>query len=352
MDNFLDYNNVSTKTKKMFKNYKPYWNNELTIAWKNMHNNEKIFRRCKATHEIKCQFRRRFLDAQKAFDKLLRKTQRNYNKKIISEIECMQSHNPTDFWDKVNHMGVRKKCCIPERVYKNDLLTSEPVEVKHKWEQAFKSLFNPINNVTSDNSEEFLTHVKRHKYSLELEMDQPGYEQCTFLNDSFSFDKIYKSICKLSSEKAVGIDFIPNEVLKNATVATVLTQYFNLVFSTGCLPTSWLRSIINPTPKGAGKYLYIPTNYMGISLISCVGKLYSAVLNDRLVEYLGLLNLIADKQNGFRKDRSCEDHVFVLDSVVKNRLNNGQSTYVAFVDMAKAFDWVNRDFLLYKLSHW
>ena len=24
MENFLDYNNVSTKTKKMFKNYKPY----------------------------------------------------------------------------------------------------------------------------------------------------------------------------------------------------------------------------------------------------------------------------------------------------------------------------------------
>ena len=97
MDNFLDYNNVSTKTKKMFKNYKPYWNNELTIAWKNMHNNEKKFRRCKATHEIKCQFRRRFLDAQRAFDKLLRKTQRNYNNKIISEIECMQLQNPTDF---------------------------------------------------------------------------------------------------------------------------------------------------------------------------------------------------------------------------------------------------------------
>ena len=158
-----------------------------------------------------------------------------------------------------------------------------------------------------------------------------------------------KVYVKSESEKAVGIDFIPNEVLKNATVATVLTKYFNLVFSTGCLPTSWLRSIVKPIPKGAGKYLYIPMNYRRISLISCVGKLYSAVLNDRLVEYLGLLNLIADKQNGFRKDRSCEDHVFVLDYGVKNRLNNGQSTYVAFVDMAKAFDWVNRDFLLYKL---
>ena len=147
----------------------------------------------------------------------------------------------------------------------------------------------------------------------------------------------------------MGIDFIPNEVLKNATVATVLTKYFNLVFSTGCLPTSWLRSIIKPIPKGAGKDPYIPMNYRGISLISCVGKLYSAVLNDRLVEYLELLNLIADEQNGSRKDRSYEDHVFVLDYVVKNRLNKGQSTYVPFVDMAKAFDWVNRDFLLFKL---
>ena len=100
----------------------------------------------------------------------------------------------------------------------------------------------------------FLSHVQRHK---ELEMDQPGYEQCTFLNDTFSFDKIYKSICKLSSKKTVGIDFIPNEVLKNATAATVLTKYFNLVFTTGCLPTSWLRSIIEPIPKGAGTDPYI-----------------------------------------------------------------------------------------------
>ena len=71
-----------------------------------MHNNEKIFRRCKATHEIKCQFKQRFLEAQRAFDKLLRKTQINYIKK--SEIECMQSHNPTDFWDNINHLGEKE----------------------------------------------------------------------------------------------------------------------------------------------------------------------------------------------------------------------------------------------------
>ena len=57
--------------------------------------------------------------------------------------------NPSS--NNILHMGVRKKCCIPDRVYKNNILTSEPAEVKHKGEQARKSLFNPINNVTNDN---------------------------------------------------------------------------------------------------------------------------------------------------------------------------------------------------------
>ena len=52
-------------------------------------------------------------------------------------------------------------------------------------------------------------------------------------------------------------------------------------------------------------------NYREISLLLCLGKLYFTVLNDQLVEYLELLNLIADERNGFRKDRSCEVHGFV-----------------------------------------
>ena len=41
--------------------------------------------------------------------------------------------------------------------------------------------------------------------SQKVEMDQPGYAQCTFLNDSFSFDKVCTSVCNLSNKKAVGI---------------------------------------------------------------------------------------------------------------------------------------------------
>ena len=62
-----------------------------------------------------------------------------------------------------------------------------------------------------------------------------------------------------------------------------------------------------------------------------------------------LNDFIVDKQNGFRPDRSCSDHIYCLCSILKNRISDELSTYCAFIDMRKAFDWVNRDLLLYKL---
>ena len=95
--------------------------------------------------------------------------------------------------------------------------------------------------------------------------------------------------------------------------------------------------------------MYNPLNYRGISLLPCIAKLYSSILNNRLTQYCDYLEIIVDEQNGFRKDRSCVDHIFVLTSIVRNIINNNLSTYCAFIDFKKAFDCINRELLLYKL---
>ena len=48
--------------------------------------------------------------------------------------------------------------------------------------------------------------------------------------------------------------------------------------------------------------------------------------------------------------RSCQDHVYVLSSIIRNRNTQNLSTYAAFGDFEKAFDWVDRDLLFYKLA--
>ena len=115
------------------------------------------------------------------------------------------------------------------------------------------------------------------------------------------------------------------------------------------IPACWKKAIIKPIPKGSNKDPSVPLNYRGISLTSCVAKTYSSLLNNHIVDYCNGLELFADEQNGFRPGRSCEDHIFSLSNIIKGKVNINTSIYCAFIELEKAFDWVNRDLLLYNL---
>ena len=148
---------------------------------------------------------------------------------------------------------------------------------------------------------------------------------------------------------SVGPDRIPNEVLMNSSLHGVLHLFFNLCFTHHIVPKIWQKAIISPIPKSSLKDPFVQLNYRGISLLSCICKLYSSVINNRLSSYCDCNKLIEEEQNGFRPSRSCLDHVFVLSSVIRNRQSDNMSTFAAFIDMKKAFDWVDRDFLLFKI---
>jgi hypothetical protein len=190
--------------------------------------------------------------------------------------------------------------------------------------------------------------VYQEQHQIE-ELMRNNYVGNEYLNANITYDEVNMIVKRLKNCKAVGIDKIPNEVLKNDSIIIILCQLLNLCFKTSLVPSCWLSAIINPIPKSALNDEFVPLNYRGISLLSTISKVYSAVLNHRLVTYIESLNLIGDEQTGFRKSQSCADNIFALSSIVKNRLENGIATFVAFIDFEKAFDWVDRKLLMYKL---
>ena len=125
----------------------------------------------------------------------------------------------------------------------------------------------------------------------------------------------------------------------------MLHSFFQLVFDTGLIPFVWRKAIIFPIHKDSTTDKRLPMNYRGISLLSCISKLYSNLINKRLSKYLDENDILAEEQNGFRKARSCEDHIFTLNSIIRNN----KETFATFIDLKKAFDFVDRDLLLYKL---
>ena len=109
------------------------------------------------------------------------------------------------------------------------------------------------------------------------------------------------------------------------------------------------KSIVSPIPKSGTKDPHTPLNYRGISLLSCLSKVYSSLLNIRILLYCNMSNILVDEQNGFRSARSCEEHIFSLTTLIRNQFTKSKPVFASFIDLQKAFDWVDRDLLMYRL---
>lgn len=94
---------------------------------------------------------------------------------------------------------------------------------------------------------------------------------------------------------------------------------------------------------------YNVENYRGISLMSCLSKLFTNILNIRLNKWAKANSSCDNFQFGFREKRSTVDAIFLLQCVVEIFLYKKNSLFVSFIDLRKAFDKTHHEALWYKL---
>ena len=94
-----------------------------------------------------------------------------------------------------------------------------------------------------------------------------------------------------------------------------------------------------------------PNNYRGISLISCIAKLFTTILNKRLLKWGAANDVLTDAQFGFRPGFGTIDAIFALEALICSTLSKGKRLYCCFVDYKRAFDTVDRTLLWTKLSY-
>ena len=126
------------------------------------------------------------------------------------------------------------------------------------------------------------------------------------------------------------------------------TKLFNIIFETGIFPTQWLCGEIIPIYKNKGDEMD-PKKYRPITLLCCLGKLFTSVLNERLNKYADAVELLLQNQAGFRKNYSTCDHIFSFHILSELFKGTKKKLYCAFIDFEKAFDSVWRIGLWNKL---
>jgi hypothetical protein len=92
-----------------------------------------------------------------------------------------------------------------------------------------------------------------------------------------------------------------------------------------------------------------PGNYRPITLMNHIAKLFTSVLNTRLLHWSKDNDVITDAQMGFKPGYGTTDAIFVLQSIISRYVADKKRLYCCFIDYQKAFDSIQHDKLWLRL---
>ena len=132
------------------------------------------------------------------------------------------------------------------------------------------------------------------------------------------------------------------------TYNNLFVTLFNCICIQAHYPDEWKVATVVPLPKtpNANK----PADLRPISLLPLPGKILKHHIHDSLQVYLDNNNLISKFQNGFRKNHSTQQTIFKYTTDLLLNNNDHETSIAIYIDFRKAFDTVNHNKLINKIS--
>ena len=94
------------------------------------------------------------------------------------------------------------------------------------------------------------------------------------------------------------------------------------------------------------------SNYRPIPILSSLSKILENIVHHQLYKYFVFHNLLSTSHYGFRKGLGTENAVHTLSDAVVRNFDVNNFTIGIFVHLSKAFDTLDRQILLDKLSYY
>ena len=168
----------------------------------------------------------------------------------------------------------------------------------------------------------------------------------TFFDYPFNYTEFNVALNSRGNKSAPGIDCINYEVLHNCPIKfqLLLLDILNELFTHNIYPDSWRDTFIHFVEKPNGKGL------RPLALTSCICKIFELLVSNRLRWWVEHNNILPVSQTGFRKGFSCADNLTTLKLDIDIALKNNNHVHAAFLDVSNAFNHVQCEILLTKLS--
>ncbi|RVW36959.1 Transposon TX1 uncharacterized 149 kDa protein [Vitis vinifera] len=243
------------------------------------------------------------------------------------EIWLKEGDKNTGFFHKMANSNRRRNCF--EKIKVNDTWLSDDHDIQRGVVRAFKDLL-------SDPEDGALAATILSLTELGMKR-QPGWRRVFW-------DEVFLALSDMNGDKAPSPDgfslafwqfcwdFVKDEVLG------FIKDFYERGKFVRSLNTTFL--VLIPKKCGAEDL----SDFKPISLVGGLYKLLAKVLANRLKKVVG--KVVSSTQNAFVEGRQILDAALVANEVIDSVLKRKESGVLCKLDLEKAYDWINWDFLL------
>ena len=158
---------------------------------------------------------------------------------------------------------------------------------------------------------------------------------------------IAKQIDELPNNMVSGPDGLPNLFIKKCmkTLLKPITMLLKESIENAEVPDIWKQSFLRPIFKSGSKNKI--NNYRGVAIQNIIVKLLDSIIARHLNFHAR--SIIDETQHGFVRGKSTVTNLIEFTSSTITNMKPNTQTDAIYLDIAKAFDSVNIELLLYKL---
>lgn len=282
--------------------------------------------------------RNEFTQYRNMLHSAIKRAKYNYYKNKVEEA----TGNPRKFWSVINEISGRidnsKSFPVSAFSRPGEVIDSQKTkEIANQFNQYFAKVgTNLANSIITQDAP--VVRDDEHAADSEFQL-QPVSRQ--------ELEEVVKS---LKGRSAPGCDGIPTRVIKNNIDILIhpILHIVNLSILVGHFPCALKTARVIPIYKSGPKGIF--SNYRPISLLATLSKIIEKCIKIQLTKYLNEYNLISNSQYGFQKSKNTSDTLFNMSRAISSSIKSRRKVLITFLDLAKAFDTVDRRILIKKLE--
>ena len=243
---------------------------------------------------------------------------------VLEELSVKSVEATKKFWRYVVNKSMKPTVFAQVESTETGEMVSDQQKIKEEVEKFLKTLFmGEFEKCTEQGPEE--------------EGQEEELLRSEQLVKEFTAEEIMMSIKELKNNKAMGVDKVPAEVLKNGSVLFVerLKRLFDKVLREGTVPQVWKTGRVVLVHKSGPRSDL--SNYRPLTVICTLSAFFSRLLTARITKEAEEGGLLGEVQQGFRKGRCGADNSFVLHTILQKCAAQGKKPHMAFIDIKKVW---------------